>query len=209
MLQDSVRHYVPGQELHDAACMVTLRDSLHFVEASVERFEMTPPGQPMRSFLTIKLIEPAEAARVQWDVRQRNEFGSLLPDYAPLVLAVTDSVGGFWRGRVLFWLQFADSVQREAAMTRASASGRVDGASALLKRTAMVAWGRGKIASLNGQAWVDWMNDRCEPPVFTGDSANLLAEGQYDQQQTLNDSQLRELLGAVRHWIRHHQARPG
>jgi hypothetical protein len=81
----------------------------------------------MRSFLTIKLIEPAEAARVQWDVRQRNEFGSLLPDYAPLVLAVTDSVGGFWRGRVLFWLQFADSVQREAAMTRASASGRVDG----------------------------------------------------------------------------------
>jgi hypothetical protein len=97
---------------------------------------------------------------------------------------------------------------REAAQI-ASATWPPSAASALLKRTAMVAWGRGKIASLNGQAWVDWMNDRCEPPVFTGDSANLLAEGQYDQQQTLNDSQLRELLGAVRHWIRHHQARPG
>ena len=46
MLQDSVRRYVRGQELYDAACMVTLRDSLHFAEASVERFEMAPPGQP-------------------------------------------------------------------------------------------------------------------------------------------------------------------
>ena len=25
MLQDSIRRYVPGQELHDAACMVTAR----------------------------------------------------------------------------------------------------------------------------------------------------------------------------------------
>lgn len=32
MLQDSIRHYVRGQELYEAACMVTLRDSLHFAE---------------------------------------------------------------------------------------------------------------------------------------------------------------------------------
>ena len=33
MLRDSIRRYVPGQELHDAACMVTLRDSLRFARA--------------------------------------------------------------------------------------------------------------------------------------------------------------------------------
>jgi hypothetical protein len=119
MLQDSIRRYVPGQELHDAACMVTLRDSLHFAEASVTRFEMDPPGGPKLSFLSIKVVEPEQAARVQWDVRRRSEFSSLLPDYAPLILPVTDSTGGVWRGQLLHWLQFPDSVGRERAIARA------------------------------------------------------------------------------------------
>ena len=127
MLRDSVRRYVPGQELHDAACMVTLRDSLHFVEASVARFEMAPPREPARSFLTIKVVEPDQAARVQWDERPRDAFSSLLPDYAPLVLPVTDSTGGVWRGRLLFWLQFADDAARRRALAEAPVSARADG----------------------------------------------------------------------------------
>ncbi|HSQ30432.1 MAG TPA: hypothetical protein VLN49_11315 [Gemmatimonadaceae bacterium] len=127
MLKDSIRHYVPGQELHDAACMVTLRDSLHFADASVEHFVMAPPGQPRRDFLTIKVIEPDQAKRVQWDVRRRDEFTSLLPDYAPLILPATDSMGGVWRGPILYWLQFSDSSARAQAMSRASASARGDG----------------------------------------------------------------------------------
>lgn len=126
MLQDSIRRYVPGQELHDAACMVTLRDSLHFVEASVERFEMAPPGQPQRSFLAIKVIEPAQAASVQWDMRPLNEFSSLLPDYAPLILTLTDSTGAVWRGRLIYWLQFSDTAGRQRAVARASESARAD-----------------------------------------------------------------------------------
>jgi hypothetical protein len=127
MLQDSIRHYVPGQELYDAACMVTLRDSLHFAEASVEKFQMAPPGAPQRSFLTIKVVEPDQAARVQWDTRPRSEFSSLLPDYAPLILAVTDSTGIVSRGRILYWLQFADSLSRQRAVARGDAGRRDDG----------------------------------------------------------------------------------
>lgn len=126
MLQDSLRHYVPGQELHDAACMVTLRDSLHFVDASVEQVEWNQPGQPVRSYLTIKLIEPQQAARVQWDVRPRQEFTSLLQDYAPLILPVTDSTGGVWRGRILNWLQFSDSARLQRVIADAPPGARAD-----------------------------------------------------------------------------------
>lgn len=128
MLRDSVRRYVPGQELHDAACMVTLRDSLHFAEVSVTRSQSAPPGQPRRAFLTIKLVEPEQASRVRWDARPRNAFSAMLPDYAPLVLPLTDSTGGLRRGRVLYWLQFAAGAEREAEVRGAPASTRADGA---------------------------------------------------------------------------------
>lgn len=126
MLRDSIRRYVPGQELHDAACMVTLRDSLHFAEASVEFFESAPPGRPVQRFLAIKVLEPEHAARVQWDARPRNEFTSLRADYAPTVLAFTDTNGALRRGRVIYWLQFADD-ERAAALARAPEAARADG----------------------------------------------------------------------------------
>lgn len=127
MLQDSIRHYIPGHELYDAACMVILRDSLHFVEASVERFIMAPPGKPKRTWMTIKVVEPEQASRVQWDVRERDEFTSLVPDYASLIQPVTDSTGSVWRGRIVNWLQFSTAERRNAAMTRAPAAARPDG----------------------------------------------------------------------------------
>ena len=126
MLQDSIRRYVPGQELHDAACMVTLRDSLHFADASVVSFEMQSPDGKTRSVLSIKVVEPNEASTVQWDVRRRNTFTSLLPDYAPLVLPITGVNGEFWSGRIMNWLQYSDSDARQRAIARAPASARVD-----------------------------------------------------------------------------------
>jgi hypothetical protein len=127
MLRDSVRRYVPGQELHDAACMVTLRDSLHFADASVMWFMMAPPGAPPKNSLTIKVIEPDQKSRVQWNPRPGNEFSSLLPDYSSVVLPITDSVGGVWRGRFEFWLQFPDSASRERALADVPAAQRPDG----------------------------------------------------------------------------------
>jgi hypothetical protein len=66
-----------GQELHDAACMVTLRDSLHFAEASVARFLMAPPGQPQETFLTIKVIEPQR--RADWTAWTTSFAGTTSP----------------------------------------------------------------------------------------------------------------------------------
>jgi hypothetical protein len=127
MLRDSVRRYVPGQELHDAACMVTLRDSLHFAEASVSWFSMAPPGAKPQDFLTIKVIEPDQASRVQWNPRIRDEFTSILPDYASVILPITDSSGAVSRGRFEFWLQFPDSASRHDILARNPEARRLDG----------------------------------------------------------------------------------
>jgi len=118
MLRDSIKRYAPGQDLHDAACMVTLRDSLHFVEASVN--DWVGFNGPDKSFLSIKVVEPGQRATVKWDVRPRNEISSLLPDYAPLILAITDSTGAVWRGRLSQWIQYynTDSATRAKALNR-------------------------------------------------------------------------------------------
>ena len=126
MLRDSIRRYVPGQDLHDAACMVTLREQLHFAEASVSRFENAPPDGTKRTYLTIKVIEPQQARHVQWDLRPRDEFSSLLPDYASFVLPITDSTGGVPRGRLIFWLQASDSAGRQRLLSHVPPASRAD-----------------------------------------------------------------------------------
>jgi hypothetical protein len=128
MLQDSVRHYVPGQELYDHACMVTLHDSLHFADSYVNYYYSNPPGGKSTVFLSIKLIEPQDSGRVQWDTRKRSEYSSLLPDYASVVLAASDSTGMLSQGRILQWLQFyqRDSLMRAAILEHFSASEGVD-----------------------------------------------------------------------------------
>lgn len=115
MLRDSIRHYVPGQELHDAACQVTLREKLGFVDAQVMFYSgMTRDG---KRHLLIKLVEPAARSRVQWNPTILDRGTSLRPDYAELLLPITDSTGGVHIGRVAYWQQFAVE-QREAAVTR-------------------------------------------------------------------------------------------
>lgn len=107
MLRDSVRSRVPGMELHDAACMVVLRDSLGFADVLVNGLHYaTSNDSPVQKFLVIKLVEPQERLRVQWLQTRRDTFTVLRPEYAHIVLAATDTGGAFWKQRVLWPLQF-------------------------------------------------------------------------------------------------------
>lgn len=128
MLRDSVRTYAPGRELHDAACMVILREQLQFAEASVATYHMTRPGEPRRFFTSIALIEPQDGAGVVWDTSARDEFSSLRSDYAALILPITDSLGAVARGRILggVALYHSDSPSRERRLGSASAAVRQD-----------------------------------------------------------------------------------
>jgi hypothetical protein len=129
MLRDSVRSRIPGLELHDAACMIVLRDSLGFADALVNNLRYATGGDaPAREFLVIKLVEPQARGRVQWLRVRRDTFTVLRPEYAPIVLAATDSEGGFWTGRVLWPLQFyGRGLQARAEATaNAPAGARAD-----------------------------------------------------------------------------------
>src|SRR5438309_2507017 len=59
MLRDSIRRRFPGQTLESAACMVTLRDSLHFADALVQGITYSAgAGAAVRNYLVVKVIEP-------------------------------------------------------------------------------------------------------------------------------------------------------
>ena len=121
MLQDSVRHYVPGQELSDHACMITLRDSLHFPDAHVEYYFTETDHDSLHVFLSIKVVEPEDSGRVHWDLHPRDPSSSLLPDYAALVLGASDTAGVLNPARILEGVQAYQSIPSAPATMLAGA----------------------------------------------------------------------------------------
>jgi len=129
ILQDSMAHYAPGETLESAACMVILRDSLHFADAYVLHYSMSDPRLGAeKSYLIVKVVEPQERQRVQWRRTPGDTWTSLRPSYAPIVLPVTDTAGNVWMGRLMYPLQFyrRDSAQRARVLadTRAGDDAR-------------------------------------------------------------------------------------
>ena len=127
MLRDSVRKYVPGQELHDAACMLILREKLHFADAYVARFRGFRRTAPDSTFYAIRLVEPKTRAWKQFDTGERNDYTSLRPAYSALILPVTDSGGGVETGRLNHWLFFRGDSGRQRAFASARPEDRADG----------------------------------------------------------------------------------
>ncbi|MBL0892226.1 MAG: HEAT repeat domain-containing protein [Gemmatimonadaceae bacterium] len=159
MLRDSIRHYVPGQELHDAACQVTLREKLGFADAQVMYYSgMTGDG---KRHLLIKLVEPAARSRVQWNPAILDRGASLRPGNAELLLPITDSTGGVHIRRVAFWLQFAveeraAAVARMPEAMRAEARADADRLSAFQRARATESHRRMALEALSGDAF--WGN---------------------------------------------------
>lgn len=130
MLKDSIAKYSPGTELHDAACMATLRYKLGFRDAMVTHYlewQKKSDGTT-RDFLAIRLIEPRSTTVPGWRTLKTDDFASLIPDYGTLVLPVTDSAGGVSWSRSLFSLQFSDSTVRARVMEGGPQSMRDDDA---------------------------------------------------------------------------------
>lgn len=127
-LTDSLQRRRPGLELHDAACMAVLRQDLRFPDALVEEqsFQATPDG-PMKRYVVVKLVEREDSARVEWDHARRDSARVLVPDYAPALLAATDTLGRLWIGNLLWPLQFyGDSARMAWAASRPPAARAAD-----------------------------------------------------------------------------------
>ena len=76
--------------------------------------------------------------------------------------------------------------------------------SALLKRTALSAWPREKVASLSGEAWLKFLNDSAAGPLFQSAPANLLEDLALHPAPLSRDGEA-ALRGAAQRWIRRHR----
>lgn len=73
--------------------------------------------------------------------------------------------------------------------------------SAILKRVAMVDYGRELVAPLSGEAWADFVASKAKAGFDAGSIRKALHEV-YVAERTPGPSELRELIGQARIWIR-------
>ncbi len=78
----------------------------------------------------------------------------------------------------------------------------------LVKRTAMAAYGRNRVASLNGIDWLTFLNKTGSTDVFTEGDGKLLSDCSYQSTAKLaafTREQVSRLYRAVYQWINKHQ----
>ena len=78
----------------------------------------------------------------------------------------------------------------------------------VLKLSALAAFPREEVARLSGTPWVDFLNSRCEAPVFDSEQAQLLAEAVYTDRQ-LDARVSNDLIAASQAWLNLHRNRYG
>ncbi len=77
----------------------------------------------------------------------------------------------------------------------------------LLKRTALAAYPRHRIAALSGKEWHTFLNSKTRTPLFTDAVARTLDIVSYatTNLSTVDAHAVTTLLNASQHWIKHHQ----
>jgi hypothetical protein len=77
----------------------------------------------------------------------------------------------------------------------------------LLKRAALSAWPRRKVAALTGSEWIAFLDRTGGTNAFSQGHGSLLEGVSYDPRTAaaLDESTLRELVALVRHWLAHHR----
>lgn len=109
-----------------------------------------------------------------------------------------------WR-RLLHW--YRNRYRREASLQLQQLEPgdcSVSQVNRLLKLTALAAFSRKQVAPLSGQAWVDFLNEQCDLPVFDPQQAQLLAEAGYTN-MPLEGASVTNLITASVAWIEQHK----
>jgi hypothetical protein len=123
-----------------------------------------------------------------------------------IVSAVLVMVLGWWLVRAIQHWQ-SNSYRREALVLL----GKIDGSEAelpiLIKRVALSAYPRERVASLTGEQWLAFLDQTGHTDVFTTGAGRWLARLAYEPQLTasLSTTELNGLRTAVRDWILRHQ----
>jgi hypothetical protein len=78
----------------------------------------------------------------------------------------------------------------------------------LLKRAAIAAYGRGEVASLCGEPWLDFLDHRIGKPLFSGANGKLLLNCSYGSAALLDNvslEQAQNLCRAIHIWLVGHR----
>ena len=74
--------------------------------------------------------------------------------------------------------------------------------SALLRRVALQAYGREKVAPLTGEPWLIFLDDTGKTEQFTSGAAKVLGDGLY---QSSVEADMEQVMLIVRNWIKGHR----
>jgi hypothetical protein len=75
----------------------------------------------------------------------------------------------------------------------------------LLKRTALAAFPRDRVASLTGERWLRFLNETGRTDDFTRDPGTVLGDTEYRPDPLLAEAEAARLIDIARHWIAHHR----
>jgi hypothetical protein len=75
----------------------------------------------------------------------------------------------------------------------------------LVKRVALAAYPRDRVASLTGVAWLAFLDATCGTDDFTRGAGRVLKDAAYRKNAPHEPSELLKLADVVRHWITHHR----
>jgi len=124
---------------------------------------------------------------------------SMVPQTAGwLVVAGIVMAVAAWRGWRMWQLYRANAYRRAALKALAQAGDDPVAVSAILKRAAMVSYGRRRVAGLSGQAWVSFLSQTGAGEF--GETA--LARAAYQRAPAVADAQL---LAAAQAWVTSHK----
>jgi hypothetical protein len=92
----------------------------------------------------------------------------------------------------------ADASQRALALASLAA---------LLKRTAISAWPRERVASLTGTEWQAFLDCTGETGFFGNGGGTRLEVAAYDPRGVgkMNEGEVAEMIAHAKHWLRHHR----
>ncbi|MCB8821975.1 DUF4381 domain-containing protein [Microvirga rosea] len=102
----------------------------------------------------------------------------------------------------------SDAYRREA-LRELSASPDMTAILPLLKRAALVAYGREKVASLSGDAFLAFLDRTGGTMAFTSGPARLLPELAYTRRAAMTADDRAAVVADARRWLRSHRAREG